>query len=196
MSNLAFARPAPLREERAPARRHVEIVTTRAQRKARPKTVYAVVTIASLFVIFAAQLLLSIVVSEGAYQIENLQGEQKGLLRTQDALRENLAVLESTQNLAANAAHFGMVPNSSPLAIDLGTGAVYGLPGSADPAGCGGSCNMITNSLLSGTPLVNPNAAATTGYGVGALTSSTTAVQQPAQQTPALTDALPAPVTR
>lgn len=193
MSNLAYARPATA-PRMEPDRRHVEIVTTRAQRRARPKTVYAVVTIASLFVIFAAQLLLSIVVSEGAYQIETLQSEQKGLLRTQDALRENLAVLQSTQNLAANAAHFGMVPNSSPLAIDLGTGSVYSLPGSADPAGCGGSCNLIGNSLLSGTPLVDPNAAASPSYGVGAQVASTSPAQ--AQQAPTSTDALPAPVMR
>jgi hypothetical protein len=196
MSNLATAhfqaaRPLPLAEPREHPR-HIEIVATRAQRRARPKLAYAVITIASLFAIFAAQLLLSIAVSDGAYQVSALQDQQKDLLRTQDALTEKLNVLDSTQNLSTQAAHLGMVPNRGPLAIDLGTGAVYGLPGSADPAGCGGSCNLITNAQLAGVPLVDPNApAATTGHADGAAAPPATATQT--ERAPV--DSIPAPVT-
>ncbi|MBU1586373.1 MAG: hypothetical protein KKH51_00320 [Actinobacteria bacterium] len=195
-SNLATARihaarPEPL----APLRqqpRHIEVVATRAQRRARPKLAYAIITIASLFGIFAAQLLLSIVVADGAYQVSVLQDQQKDLLRTQDALTEKLNVLDSTQNLSAQAAHLGMVPNAYPYAIDLGTGSTYALPGSADPAGCGGQCNLITNTQLAGVPLVDPNApAASTGHaGAPAATSAT-----PAQTEQAPVDSIPAPVT-
>ena len=189
--NLAYARPVPLAEPRQHPR-HIEIVSTRAQRRARPRLAYAIVTIASLFTIFAAQLLLSIVVSDGAYQVSALQDQQKDLLRTEDALTEKLNVLDSTQNLTTQAAHLGMVPNGSPYAINLGTGAVYGLPGSADPAGCGGSCNLITNSQLVGVPLVDPNApATTTGHADGAAAPPATATQT--EQTPV--DSIPAPVT-
>ena len=194
-SNLAYAprreRPVPLAEPRQHPR-HIEIVSTRAQRRARPKLAYAVVTIASLFTIFAAQLLLSIVVSDGAYQVSALQDQQKDLLRTEDALTEKLNVLDSTQNLSAQAAHLGMVPNSAPYAIDLGTGRVYGLPGSADPAGCGGKCNLITNSQLAGVPMVDPNATATTtGHADGAAAPPAVATQT--EQAPV--DSIPAPVT-
>lgn len=194
MSNLAYAqRPEPLAPVRpAPERetRHIEIVATRAQRRARPKLAYAVITIASLFAIFGAQLMLSIVVSDGAYQVSSLQDQQKDLQRTQDALTEKLNVLDSTQNLSTQAAHLGMVPNGGPLAIDLTTGSVYGLPGSADPAGCGGSCNMIGNSQLAGVPLVDPTAPAT-GHAdapAGAPGSATQTGQAPV-------DSIPAPVT-
>lgn len=185
MSNLAYARPAarpasrPAERPRAP----LQVVTTRAQRRARPKVAYAVVTVGSLFVIFAAQLLLSIVVSDGAYQIQSLQSQQKELLRTEQALQEQLAVLASTQNLAMQATHLGMVPNPGrPYSLDLSTGAIFEVPGSAVP--CGGTCNLVPNALLSGVALVEPATAAPTPS-----TTSTTPTD------PATVDALPAPVT-
>ncbi len=184
-TNLAYARPQtrPVRES-VPARRF-EIVTTRAQRKARPKVAYAVVTVASLFAIFAAQLLLSIVVSDGAYQINALQSQQKELLRTEQALSENLDLLASTQNLAANAAHLGMVPSASPLFLDLSSGAISGAPGSIDRVGCGGACNLVANDLLTGMAVVN-----TAPQPKTAVASVT-----PAPQPTVLVDSLPAPVT-
>lgn len=191
-SNLAYARPlsSPVRETHP---RHIEIVTTRAQRRARPKVAYAVATIASLFLIFAAQLLLSIVVSDGAYQISGLQAQQKDLLREQQALSERLDLLSSTQHLAANAAHIGMVPNASPLILDLETGAVTTAPGTIDPTGCGGSCNLVPNSLLTGVPLANaatPDATTPDATTQGQTTQGST---QNSSTTP--DGALPAPVT-
>lgn len=192
-TNLAYARPAVRTARPAPAARprHIEIAPTRQQRRARPKAVYAVVTVASLFMIFAAQLLLSIVVSNGAYQIDSLQDQQKQLVRTQEALTENLELYGSTQNLAANAAHLGMVPSSSPLFLDLATGAVSGAPGSVDRQGCGGACNLVANSLLTGVPLVNPTAnaaGATSTAMVGAGVTTPT-------RAPEVVESLPAPVT-
>lgn len=189
-TNLAYARPlsAPPR----PGVReypHIEIVATPAQRRARPRAAYAVITVASLFLIFAAQLLLSIVVSEGAYQIDALQGQQKELLRTEQDLRENLDRLGSTQNLAGQAAHLGMVPNATPFALDLQTGAVYGMPGSADPTGCGGACNLVPNALLAGVSPVDP--AGNTAQNAGGAANATPA----APAGPTVVDALPAPVT-
>jgi hypothetical protein len=195
MSNAATARmparsPIPLAEP-AQHPRHIEIVATRAQRRARPKLAYAIITVASLFTIFAAQLLLSIVVADGAYQVSVLQDEQKDLLRTQDALTEKLNVLNSTQNLSTQAAHLGMVPNAYPYAIDLSTGGTYALPGSSDPTGCGGTCNLITNTQLSGVPLVDPNAPATAGHAATPPASQGAATQT--EQTPV--DTIPGPVT-
>ncbi|MCU1439407.1 MAG: hypothetical protein JWP85_404 [Rhodoglobus sp.] len=190
-ANLAYARPlsAPRRVERP---RHIEIVATRAQRRARPKLAYAVVTIASLFAIFAAQLLLSIVVSQGAYDIASLKSDQKELLRTEQDLREKLDRLDSTQNLAAQAAHLGMVPNPSPLALNLTSGGVYGMPGSADPTGCGGACNLVPNALTTGIPLVDP-AAPTANPSAGSRTAAATSASKSGQ--PTVVEALPAPVT-
>ena len=210
MSNLAYdqgaARPAPVAEPRQQPR-HIEIVSTRAQRRARPILAYAIITIASLFAIFAAQLLLSIVVSEGAYQVSSLQDQQCDLLRTQDRLTETLNVLDSTQNLSFQAANLGMVPNSTPLALNLATGAVYGLPGSADPAGCGGACNLITNARTEGIPLAKDVAATAAAAAAAAATAAASTAAPGHADTPATTtapptqteqapaDTIPAPVT-
>lgn len=196
MSNLAHAtRPAPAT---APRPRHIEIVTTRQQRRARPAISYAIVTVISLAIIFAAQLLLSIVVSDGAYEIAALQDQQKELLREQQALTEELDVLGSTQYLAANAANLGMVPGASPLFIDVSTGGVAPAPGTVDRLGCGGACNLVGNSMLTGRALVSPHApdsaAAGTTSTTGPSTSGTTST--PTTTTPAgPVDELPAPVT-
>lgn len=196
MSNLAYARPsaypAPSAPLRPVAQPHIEIVTTRAQRSARPKVVYAIATVISLFAIFGAQLLLSIVVSDGAYQIAALQSQQKELVRTQQDLTERLDLRNSTQYLAASAAKLGMVPGSSPQFLDLSTGAVSPAPGTIDSSGCGGTCNLVANSLLGGVPLIDPKAATATPNTV-APAGTGSAASGPAA--PTVVTALPAPVT-
>ncbi|WP_010202328.1 hypothetical protein [Salinibacterium sp. PAMC 21357] len=200
-TNLAYAQPQPLQ---TPAQRpsHIEIVTTRAQRKARPKALYAVVTVASMFVILAAQLLLSIVVTQGAYQIDSLQGEQKLLNRTEQNLLESLALQSSSQNLATQAAGFGMVPNSSPYSLNVADGSVFQLPGSADPTGCGGVCGLVGNTLLTGMPLVSAEAAAaqeaaaTAAAATAASAGTETSVSASTAAPEVANNAIPAPVTR
>lgn len=199
MSNLAFSPRQRPTEAPAARPRRVEIVTTRQQRRARPAVSYAIAAVASLFVIFAAQLLLSIVVSDGAYQIASLQDQQKDLLREQEALTEELDVRASTQLLAANAAHLGMVPGASPIFLDIGTGGVAPAPGTVDRIGCGGSCNLVANVLLTGRALVSPTPPATTTGEApttsanGTATAPTETVVPTAPSGPV--DALPAPVT-
>lgn len=200
MSNVAYARPIRPQQRAAqsaprPAAvpRHVETITTRAQRRARPRVTYAVIAVVGLFALFAAQLLLSIVVSDGAYQISSLQSQQKQLLRTQQNLNERLDLRDSTQYLAASAAKLGMVPGATPRFIDLRTGGVTAAPGTTDPTGCGGSCNLVANSLLTGVPLLAPASTQ------AASTTTTTLTGAPSTTLPALSPvavtAIPAPVT-
>ena len=164
-------RPAP---EAHP--RHVEIITSKAQRRARPKVVHAVVTLGALFVIFAAQLLLSIAVSDGAYQIAALQQTQKELARTEDALAERLATLNSPQNLVANAASLGMVIATDAAYLRLADGAVIPAPAQEIRSGCVTMCALIGNDLTKGLPLVKPAAATTQQPAVaGAIAPGTTA---------------------
>ena len=109
--------------------RHIEIVTTRAQRKARPKSFYAVVTVASVFGLFLGQLMLSILLSDGAYQISTLQAEQKQLSRTEQALSEQLDLLASPQSLATRAESLGMVVGTNaPTFLRLSDGSLIGTP--------------------------------------------------------------------
>ncbi|TAL40622.1 MAG: hypothetical protein EPN91_12770 [Salinibacterium sp.] len=180
MTNLAYA---PLPHRFAP-RPGIELVP-RVDRRARPRVAYAVVTVTSVLVIFALQLLLSIMVSQGAYDIDTLQSKQKELLRTEQALGEQIDLYGSTQNLAASAAALGMVPGANPKFLDIGSGQVSTAPRLLDANSCGGSCTNVPNALLTGLgqphwsqaaaePTVHPESTTTTTSG---------------------TDSLPAPVT-
>ena len=199
MSNLAYAAPRRRPSEPAP-RRLVEVVPTREQRRARPRVAYAIITVTSLFVIFAAQLMLSIVVSDGAYQIASLQTQQKELLRSQEALTEQLDIAASSQSLAINAANLGMVPAGNPLFLDLENGSVTRAPGAdavAQP-GCKLRCNLIANDLLAGMVPVSKTPVATTGTTTATAPTATTTAPAAAAPAAAPTPvtALPAPVTR
>lgn len=159
--NLAYA--TPLRAPRAEQHpRHIEVVSSREQRKSRPRIVYALVTVGGLFALFLAQLLLSIVVSDGAYRIAGLQTQQRDLTREEQALSERLDLLASPQNLAAQAESLGMVlSNTSPVFLRLADAAIIG---SASPAGAGDTVlsaagSLVPNSLLVDIPLVTPGVA-------------------------------------
>ena len=88
-TNLAYANPVRRRadeETLAPVPRRVRIVTTREQRRARPKLVYALGAIVVIFAIFLTQLLITIALSSGAYRIDDLQATQQTLGRSTSAL--------------------------------------------------------------------------------------------------------------
>ena len=112
-------------------------------------------TVTGIGVILLAQLLLSIAVADGAYQIAELQGAERGLQQQEQALTENLEVLASTQNLIANAEHLGMIASGNPVFLDLSTGAVSGNPTAAGGSLTGAAGNQIGNSLLTGSTLVD-----------------------------------------
>jgi len=148
----AIRRPEPHRAPAAP-RPQIEVVPSRAQRRARPKFLHALVAVAGVFAIIGAQLALSIGLSAGAYRIGDLQDQQRDLERTQQSLDEQLQVLSSTQHLASNAAALGMVPGGSQYYLDLASGAVAAAPGMTDPFGCGNGCTLVPNSLTTGLAL-------------------------------------------
>ncbi|KIU03109.1 MULTISPECIES: hypothetical protein [unclassified Frigoribacterium] len=153
-SNLAIATPSTRPQpSSAPAARPVEIVTSRSQRRARPKIAYALIATAALFVLLLAQLAISIALSDGAYKISDLQAAKTELVRDQQKYSEQRDVLSSPQNLAANADELGMVRNSNPVYLDLATGAVHGSPAPAAGADEATSGNLIPNTLLEGVPL-------------------------------------------
>lgn len=150
---LPYSTPASLPQ----SPRRFDVVPTRDQKKARPKYFYALATVGGLFAILVAQLLLSIVVSNGAYQISALQQEQKELARDQQSLTEQLHVLESPQHLAANAEQLGMVTNSNTAYLRLSDGVVLGNPAAAianDVIQLGADGGpLVQNELLAGVPL-------------------------------------------
>ncbi|HEU4849349.1 MAG TPA: hypothetical protein VFS93_02965, partial [Terrimesophilobacter sp.] len=197
MSAVA-ALDAPLPSRGAPQPRHIEIVPARRQKRARPRAAYALVTVAGLFAILIAQLLLSIVVSEGAYQISSLQQEQRELARDQQAISEELQVLESPQHLAANAETLGMVSNSSTAYLRLADGAVLGSPVAAKATdgirqGKDGG-PLIANELLDDVPMTAVAAtSAETGDSAGAGAPGALASSGSVAST---SQGLPSPITR
>ncbi|MGV8885063.1 MAG: hypothetical protein ACOH1T_05680 [Microbacteriaceae bacterium] len=199
MSNLAYARPSrPRRSDDNDqiSTRHVEIVTTRAQRRSRPKIVYALATIAGLFAVLLAQLLLSIAVSDGAYEISALRVEQRNLTRVEQSLAEQVELLASPQNLATRAEGLGMVMSTStPMFLRMADGAVVGSGSGANRSGAllGAAGSLVANSLLVGMPELDPNVE-TGGVDTSNVPSQ---VQKPAQPpATATTGTLPSPVTR
>lgn len=171
-SEFAFVDPTPLAEpSRAPRTPAVEIVTSRAQRRARPKIAYALVATAALFVLLLTQLAISIALSDGAYKISALQAEQTELTRDQQKFSERLDVLSSPQNLANNAEKLGMVRNSNPVYLDPATGAVHGDPSPADGT-ADGTDNLIPNTLLDGVPLATASTAGDTAAAAAAGTAA------------------------
>jgi hypothetical protein len=148
----ATARPR-IRPSAEPATRHIEVVATRGQRRARPRTVYALIIVGGLFVLLLTQLLLSIGVSDGAYAIQSLQQQQKELDRTHQSLTEDVDRLSSPQNLARNAQALGMVASASPSFLSL-DGTIQGTPQAKDGATTALTADtLIGNSLLAGVPL-------------------------------------------
>ncbi|MFZ7087760.1 hypothetical protein [Curtobacterium sp. RRHDQ10] len=160
-TNLALATPLPAaptapHRERRVRPELVEVATTRAQRRARPRIVYAIVAMGALGVLLLAQLGISMVLSSGAYSLNSLQAQQVELTRSQQQLDEQLSVLRSPQNLARNAQALGMIANSTPVYLNPETGAVYGTPtpAAADDPAAATTTNQVPNSLLDGTKVV------------------------------------------
>lgn len=201
--------PQPHERGQAPAP-YIEIAPTREQRRARPKLAYAVIVIAGLFAVLLSQLLLSIALADGAYEIAALQAEQKELGREEQILSEKLDVLNSPQNLAARAESLGMVSNESAVYLNLASGAVMGVPTAADQSAGGvigpNGTLLVSNELIADVPDMggalaaeaaaaaaaaeaeaNAESAAATGVADGAVAD---------QSVPSFAEGIPAPVTR
>lgn len=190
MSALPLASPRP---QRAPTpRRHLEVAPTR-ERRARPRLLPAIVTIAGLGAILLGQLLLSIALAEGAYRIWDLQVTQRDLQRQEQALTEQLEVLSSTQNLTANAEQLGMVASGNPVFLDLSTGAVSGNPTAAGGSLTGSSGNQIGNSLLAAAMLVD--AAPSAGGSVSTFQRSVTQQLTEGDTPASASGTIPSPIT-
>jgi hypothetical protein len=203
MSNtLAIDLPAFVPAEVQVNPRHIEIVSTRSQKRARPRVVYALVAVAGLFVILMAQLLLSIWLSDGAYQISGLQQTQRELSRDQQALAESLNVLQSPQNLAGQASALGMVMNTGSQGFLSLSGGVTRAPtaATADTSVAADAATYTPNALI--TPDISAlgasaaaAAAAATAAGTGAPGASTSAGSVASTTGAPASTVLPSPIT-
>ncbi len=205
-SATAVRLPARHPEHEAP-RRHLDIAPTRTQRRARPRVYAALVAIAGIGAILLAQLLMSLVLAEGAYRIASLQAEKRDLSRETNAASETLEQLSSTQSLMANAAALGMVSSGNPVFLDVATGQALGTASAPSGQLVGTGGNLIGNALLAdGAHLLDP--AAVAAAQLAAQGGSTDAATSTTDRTPASTvtqgvapvggasGTLPSPTTR
>ena len=182
-------RPAFTERPGSDERRHIEIVSPSAH--ARPRIVYALSAVACVGAVVVAQLLLSVGISQGAYEISALRASQVELGRTADSVSEDLIRVSSPQSLAANAEALGMVSDSTPAFLYLSDGAVRGAPTSAAGSQVG-AAGLVPNALLTGVPLTTQLPAG--GQGTSVASGAPATGTAPAAVTVA--DGLPSPTTR
>jgi len=157
---LTVEQTAPV-PERAPERGRWLRPAPDPGRRSKPTLVYAIIAIAGVAAIVVAQLLLSIAITQGAYDIDHAQMQQTKLDRQEQQLREDLDRVQSPQYLAANAEALGMVPNANPVFLRLSDGKVSGDPVPAG-AGAAASAPLVPNALIDGVPLVTDEPAGET----------------------------------
>ncbi|HVL61663.1 MAG TPA: hypothetical protein VM430_09700, partial [Microbacterium sp.] len=168
MSLAASSTLAPVRRE-SPARR-LRALGEPAPRR-RPKVLYAIVAVAGAVAIGAAQMVLSVMTTQGSYQIAELTSQQRQLDWTKQMLYDDVAGLSSPQFLAANASALGLVINESPSYLRLSDGAILG----ASQAAIGASSvdaigrGAVANALITDTPLVTDPDATIAGAPVAAV---------------------------
>lgn len=183
---------APL-QTGSPARR-LRAVEAPAQRR-RPKLLYGVVAVLGAFLIAGAQMALSIMTTQGSYELSTLSSQQRELTFQKQILYDEVAGLGSPQYLAANAAALGMVIDESPSYLRLSDGALLGAGevsygrSSVNAIGRG----VVPNALITDTPLVTAPDATIQGKPVAPV-----AVIEDggvANTPPPITDGLPTPST-
>ncbi|WP_430593063.1 hypothetical protein [Humidisolicoccus flavus] len=155
-SNLEVApefTPAPIEQESP----HIRAVPSVAP-KTRPGLVHGILALVGLAVIVLCQMGLSIALSNGAYEVRELQAASAQLGRQEQNLQEQLNVLNSPQNLATAATNLGMVGGQEAQFIQLSSGVVLGGPDALHAAGeiAGHGGLLVPNALLA------PETAATT----------------------------------
>jgi hypothetical protein len=191
------------------ARRRLRLLEAPARR--RPRLLYAIIAVGGAVTIGAAQMWLSVLTTQGSYELAALSTTQRELGWQSQMLYDDVAGLSSPQYLAANASALGMVINESPNYLRLSDGAILGAgqvalgASSVDAIGRAG----VPNALITDTPLVtepdatiggapvvaaetNPDGTTTVGMDPDGTTTDGAAI---ANTPPALTDGLPTPST-
>lgn len=111
----------------------------------------ALAVMVMIFGIILAQVLLSVTVASGAYEISDKKSELKELNRSYEQATQHVNALQSPQNLAQKAEALGMVSNENPAYLRLSDGMVLGqpVPASSDAKLIGnGGYGVIPNSIL------------------------------------------------
>lgn len=137
----AAARPKPLEP---PVQTRLRVVPQRAAQPSRATFVVCVVT--AMAVGLVGLLLLNIAMQNAAFELSRLDSHAEDLHIRAQALDLEVDRLASPEQLAERASAHGMVPNTSPVFLDLSSGKVVGKPA---PAAAGTGLRELT-------PVVEP----------------------------------------
>jgi hypothetical protein len=93
-----------------------------------------VATLVGIFAILAVQLILSIALSGGAYEIASLKGEMRNTEQKRQIVAEDINALIAPDTLAGLATSMGMVADNNPAYLRLSDSSVVGeaQPATAD----------------------------------------------------------------
>jgi hypothetical protein len=179
---------------------------------AAPKLRYIVVTLMGIFAILAVQLMLSIALSGGAYEIASLKGEMRQTEQKRQMVAEDINALIAPDTLAGLATSMGMVADNNPAYLRLSDSSVVG---EAKPATEGSGTGVYP--VTAGSETVLPPAiiaavyesvttpqevlpevveATTTIEAPAAAPSATPVSVTPAPTTPRFGGSIPSPTTR
>lgn len=185
------ALPSPARPGDETRGRLRPVEHTHAVPARRPRLIYGLIAVAGALAIAGAQLGLSILTTQGTYDLKALTAEKRAVTWQVQMLEDKVAGLSSPQYLAANAAALGMVTGQAPSYLRLSDGAVIGTgkPASATSSVEALKKAAVGNALINGVPLVtDPDSS------LGAGAAAETIVIDPATP-PAVADGLPTPQT-
>lgn len=126
--------------------RHATPQTRLGDTAAVPKLRYIVVVLAGIFAILGIQLLLSIAVSGGAYEIAGLKADVRKSQQELQIVAEDISALTAPNTLAGLASAMGMVADNTPAYLRLSDGQVVG---EAQPAA--GSSSLLLYPVTAGT---------------------------------------------
>jgi hypothetical protein len=179
---------------------------------AAPKLRYIVVTLLGIFAILAVQLMLSIALSGGAYEIASLKGEMRNTEQKRQMVAEDINALIAPDTLAGLATSMGMVADNNPAYLRLSDSSVVG---EAKPAAEGSGSGVYP--VTAGSETVLPPAiiaavyesvtapqevvpevveATATVEAPSAAPSATPVSVKPAPTTPRFGGSIPSPTTR
>ena len=163
----------------------------------RPRLAYGILAVAGAVAIAAAQMILSVLTTQGSFELSSLTQEQKELTVQRQVISEQVAGLGSPQYLAANASALGMVINEAPSYLRLSDGAVLGPQSASDGASAIDALGRgaVPNALIAGTPLVTEPNATIGGVRAPAAPAPAPAPAVDPTTPPAVTEGLPAPTT-
>ncbi|MEV5042923.1 hypothetical protein [Microbacterium sp. LMI1x-1-1.1] len=162
------------------------------QPRRRPRRAFGVIAVVGALAIAGVQMGLSIVTTQGAFEVKDLTSQQRDANYQKQILEDEVAGLSSPQYLAANASALGLVAGGEPSYIRLSDGKTLGpTKGASDTSSVQAlSRAAVSNALVAGVPLVtDPEASLDSGASLDKELLANTPTP------PSITDGLPTPAT-